>query len=121
MNFKNQSFFQSVKNACRGIHTAFKSERNIKIQTLLMIAIVVVGIVLNFSHMEWVIIILASMVVLGIEMINTAIEYTIDMICNKQFHPIAKRTKDISAGAVLIASLGALVIGSIIVLPKIIK
>ena len=121
MNFKDQSFSQSVKNACQGIHTAITSQRNIKIQILLMIATIITGMILSFSNIEWIIIILASMIIIGLEMINTAIEYTIDMICHKEFHPIAKKVKDISAGAVLIASLGTLIIGGIIVLPKIIK
>lgn len=120
MNFKNKSFFQSFKNACSGINISFGSERNIKIQIILMVGAIVIGKVLGLSTLEWISIILASTFVIGTEMINTAIEFTIDIICHDKFHPLAKKAKDIAAGAVLIASLGALIVGGLVILPKII-
>lgn len=121
MNFKNQSFPQSVKNALRGINISLGTERNIKMQLTMMVLLFILGFILRFSNTEWVVIILTSTTVLSVEMINTAIENTVDMICNGEFNPLAKNAKDIAAGAVLMVSLGSIVIGSIIILPKIIN
>lgn len=121
MNFKNQSFAQSISHALRGIRLSIGSERNIKAQLSIMLLLIVLGFLLKFSHTEWVIIILTCVTVLAVEMVNTAIEITVDMVCQGKYHPLAKNTKDIAAGAVLMISFGSVVIGSIIVLPKIIN
>ncbi len=121
MNFKNQSFSQSMSNALRGIRVSIGSERNIKMQLMIMLLLMILGFILKFSIMDWSIIILTSVVVLAVEMINTAIEFTIDMVCQGKYHPLAKDAKDIAAGAVLMISIGAVIIGAIIILPKIIN
>ncbi|HHX61917.1 MAG TPA: diacylglycerol kinase family protein [Epulopiscium sp.] len=121
MKFKNQSFASSVVNALRGIRITIGSERNIKMQLGIMGLLIILGFLLKFSSVDWVIIILTSVIVLATEMVNTAIEITIDMICQGKYHPLAKDAKDIAAGAVLMASLGSIVIGSIVILPKIIN
>lgn len=120
MNFKNQSFSKSVSNAIKGIKIALISERNIKIQLTMLILVAVFGWILKFSNIEWAIIILTSIGVLVAELINTSIEMTIDMFCHNEFNLLAKKSKDIAAGAVLLTSVGALIIGSIVIIPKII-
>ena len=121
MNFKNQTFSKSVVNALRGIKVSIGSERNIKMQISIMVLLIILGFLLKFTPTDWVIIILTSVVVLAVEMINTAIEFTVDMVCKGEYNPMAKNAKDIAAGAVLMISMGAAVIGSIIILPKIIN
>ena len=121
MNFKNQSFAQSVSNALRGIRVSIGSERNIKMQLSIMVLLIILGFLLKFSTTDWLVIILTSVVDLAVEMINTAIEFTVDMVCQGKYHPLAKDAKDIAAGAVLMISMGAVIIGSIIILPKIIN
>lgn len=121
MNFKNQTFLQSISNALRGIRVSIGSERNIKMQLCIMILLIILGLLLKFSAMDWVIIILTSVIVLAVEMINTAIEFTVDMVCKSEYNALAKNAKDIAAGAVLMISMGAVIIGSIIILPKIIN
>ena len=121
MNFKNQSFTQSVCNALSGIRVSIGSERNIKMQLSIMTLLVILGFILKFSPTDWIIIILTSVVVLAVEMINTAIEFTVDMVCQGEYHDLAKKAKDIAAGAVLMISMGSVVIGAIIILPKIIN
>lgn len=120
MKFKNQSFYQSVKNACRGIKTSIVSERNLKMQLMILLLVLILGCLLKFSALDWIIIILTSVGVLAVEMINTAIEMTIDMFCHNEFNPLAKKAKDTAAGAVLIVSIGAMIIGFMIIIPKII-
>lgn len=121
MNYKNQSFVKSVKNALRGIKVSIGSERNLKIQLAIMSLLIILGFILDFSPVEWAIMIVTSFAVLAVEMVNTAIESTIDLICQQAFHPLAKNAKDIAAGAVLMISLGSVIIGGIIILPKIIN
>lgn len=119
MNFKNQSFLSSLSNALRGIRISIGSERNLKMQLSIMVLLIILGIILEFSLTEWVIIVLTSVVVLATEMINTAIEITIDMVFSEEFNTYAKDAKDVAAGAVLIASIGSVIVGAIIILPKI--
>ena len=121
MNFKNQSFAESVSHALRGIRISIGSERNIKMQLSIMVLLIILGFLLGFSNIEWIVIILTSVVVLSVEMVNTAIENTVDMVCENKYHPLAKNAKDIAAGAVLMISLGSVIIGSIIILPKLIN
>ena len=121
MKFKNQSFYKSVCNALRGIKTSVSSERNLKIQLIMLVLVVLLGWLLKFSNLDWIIIILTSVGVLAVEMVNTSIEMTVDMFCQNEFHPLAKKAKDIAAGAVLVIAIGSMVIGSIIIIPKIIN
>lgn len=121
MNFKNQSFLKSVENALKGIKLSIESERNIKMQLTIMVLLIILGFLLKFSSFDWLIIILTSVAVLSVEMMNTAIEYTIDIVCQGEFNPLAKKAKDIAAGAVLVISIGSAFIGAIIIIPKIIN
>lgn len=121
MNFKNQSFSKSLSNALRGIRISIRSERNLKIQVTIMILLMALGFILKFSPMEWGIIALTSAIVISTEMINTAIEITVDMVCQENFNTFAKNAKDVAAGAVLIVSIGSVIVGAIIILPKIIN
>jgi len=120
MKFKNQSFYQSIKNALRGIKVSIASERNLKMQLMILMLVLILGWLLKFSAIDWAIIVLTSVSVLAVEMINTAIEMTIDMFCHNEFNLFAKKAKDVAAGAVLIVSIGAVIIGFIVIIPKII-
>jgi diacylglycerol kinase len=111
--------FKSFAYAFTGIKTTFTSETNFKIHLLAAIIVITLGIVLNITVMEWVIIIFCIALVIIIEMINTAIEKLCDVV-HKGAHPVIKMVKDIAAGAVLVAAASSLIIGFIIFLPKII-
>ena len=121
MKYKNQSFYQSIKNAFRGIKISIASERNLKMQLTILILVLILGWLLKFSALDWIIIVLTSVGVLAVEMMNTAIEMTVDMFCHNEFNLLAKKAKDIAAGAVLIVSIGAIIIGFIVIIPKIIN
>jgi undecaprenol kinase/diacylglycerol kinase (ATP) len=77
----------------------------------------ILGVVLKINANEWISLVLIVTIVLILELINTAIETVVDMISLK-FHPLAKIAKDVTAGAVLVASIGAIVVGVMIFLPK---
>lgn len=78
------------------------------------------GIFLKISKQEWVTCIILFCLVIGSEMMNTAIEYTVNLAMPEK-NEIAKKAKDISAGAVLIFAIGSAIIGLIIFIPKIIN
>ncbi len=96
----------------------FKTQHNFWIQLVLTAVTVVLGVILRISHMEWAVLVLAATAVLVAESFNTAIEIDIDLT-SPQYHPYARDTKDVAAGAVLLSVLGALLIGCIIFIPKI--
>jgi diacylglycerol kinase len=81
--------------------------------------VLIAGIYFNITLLEWIFIVLASGMVFAAEAFNTAIE--IDMnLTSPEFHPHARDTKDVAAGAVLITAVVAMVIGVIIFLPRIV-
>lgn len=116
---KNHNFIESLGYALEGIRFAFKAERNIRFQMGATLLVAVAGLFFGLSSMEWVVIILACTLVLMMELTNTLAEWIIDLITDRQYHPIAKHVKDVAAGAVLLASFFAVIVGIIIFLPKI--
>ncbi len=120
-NFKKEEkkLRNSFKYAYHGMISAFGSERNMKIHFSIMVLVLIAGLIFKISWLEWVICFLLFVLVISFELINTAIETTVDMV-TKKINPEAKLAKDTSAGAVLFAALFAALIGIMIFLPKII-
>ncbi len=108
----------SFKYAIAGIVDIIKSQANPKIHLIIASLAIVGGIYLNISIVEWCMIILCIVLVLSAETFNSAIEYLADL-ATPDYHLLAQKTKDAAAGAVLIAAMGAAIVGSIIFLPKI--
>ena len=117
---KNKSLINSFKYACRGIKSAIKSERNMKIHFLATLIVTALGFILGLDPLEWVACIFSIVIVISSEMLNTAIETIVDLV-SPNINPLAKKTKDIAAGAVLVLAIGALVVGLIIFIPKIVN
>ena len=118
--FGIKRFLNSFVCAFRGIISALKTEQNLVIDLIVAVLTVGLGFLLKLSTMEFIIVILAIGLVISMELINTAIEYVVDMAM-PEIHPLAKLSKDIAGGAVLISAIVALIIGLIIYLPKIIE
>lgn len=110
----------AFKHAFRGFGHALKHEMNFKIQFVVAAMVIMLGYYLNINSSEWIFIIGTIVLVLSLELLNSAIEKTCNLI-SKEYHPAIKIIKDIAAGAVLLAALGASIIGGIIFLPKIIQ
>lgn len=85
-----------------------------------MLIIIASGFILKINYFEWLICLLLFGLVISLELVNTAIETTID-ICEPNYNEKAKFAKDTIAGAVLISAILSIVIGLIIFLPKIIN
>lgn len=114
-----EKFTKSVGHALDGIEYAINHERNIKIQIFIGIIASVLGFLLNISIIEWVVVILLIATILALELINTAIERTVDLV-TKDYEELAKVAKDMAAGAVLVVSMFSVIIGVLIYIPKII-
>jgi len=112
------SKMKSFIHAFRGIYKVIRSEKNFRIHLLAIFAVTFVGFYFSITKTEWIVIVLAMMVVVVTEMLNSAIEYLSDY-ASPQYNETIKNVKDISAGSVLLAAIGALVIGIIIFFPYI--
>ncbi|MCR4743659.1 MAG: diacylglycerol kinase [Lachnospiraceae bacterium] len=109
--------YKSFFYAYAGIFACIKNERNMRIHCAFMIAVIMAGIFFEISVLEWVICFMLFAMVESLELVNTAIEATVDLVTEDR-KPLAKLAKDAAAGAVLIAAMAAAVIGLIIFIPK---
>ncbi|MEO6731435.1 MAG: diacylglycerol kinase family protein [Ferruginibacter sp.] len=112
--------FRSFYYAWSGIRYCFTTQLNFRIHLLIMLLVIIAGFLFNISATEWLFIVLCCMLVLMLEMINTALEYLCDVITT-EFNPVIKVVKDVTAGAVLVSAVGSIVTGTVIFLPKIIS
>lgn len=78
----------------------------------------IAAIALEISKIEWCLIVISITAVWSAEAMNTAIENLMDFV-SPELHPLARRTKDAAAGAVLVVAIGAAIVGGIIFLPHI--
>ena len=111
-------FSQSMGHAIDGINYVTNHERNFKIEIFLGVLTLIAGFLLKVSTLEWLILIITIALVLSFEIMNTAIERSVDLV-TKEYRELAKIAKDVAAGSVLVMSMFAIVIGMIIFIPKI--
>lgn len=116
---ENKNFLNSLRIAFFGIKCALEKEKNFRIMFLIAVIVVVLMIVLDLSTVEKSILLLTIFVILSLELINSQIEKILDFI-QPELHQKVKTIKDLSAGAVMLSSLGSIVLGIIIFLPRII-
>ena len=116
---KNKKLINSFKCAIQGIKQAVKTERNVKIHINIMIIVIIAGIVLKINTQEWIICIILFGLVISLELVNSAIEATVD-IAMPEINEKAKVAKDVAAGAVLVSAIASAIIGLIIFIPKVI-
>jgi len=117
MKPRKQSLFHGFYCAFAGIGSSINSEVNLKFHLFAAITAVALGFFFQISSAEWLWILLAIFLVLAAEVMNTAIESLSDLV-SSAYHPLIKKTKDASAGAVLLLAVFALICGLIIFVPK---
>ena len=117
---KHKKLINSFKYAFAGLISSLKTEQNMRIHILAVILVIIAGFVLKISLIEWCICITLCGMVIFAELINTAIETTVD-IAMPEINEKAKLAKDISAAAVLILAISSAIVGCIIFVPKIIE
>ena len=109
---------QSFGYACKGIKSAFTTEVNMQIHLVIGILVIVFGFIFDISVVEWMFCLACFGLVIGMEMMNTAIENVVDLV-SPNHHPLAGKAKDVAAGAVLICAIISVFIGLIIFVPKV--
>lgn len=109
---------KSVGYAFKGLFLLLKTEASIKVQTGIAILMTILGFYLDISITEWIFQCIAIGLVMGIEGMNTAIEKLSDFV-QPEYDEKIGLIKDISAGAVMLVSLVATIVGCLIYLPKI--
>ena len=113
-----QALNKTFSTAFNGIQHFFKTERNGKIQAAVTGFTLLLSFYLQLSPVEWIFILFCIGAVIGLEMMNTALEKLCDHV-HKDSHPVIKIVKDVAAGAVLFVSIISVIIGLIIFIPKI--
>ncbi|NLL31054.1 MAG: phosphatase PAP2 family protein [Clostridiales bacterium] len=117
---KIRKIVESFNYAIEGIIETVRTQRNMRIHLLAALIILTACFFVDLSKVEFLILLITITLVLVGEIINTAIESTIDMSMN-HYHPLAKIAKNAAAGAVLIAAINAVIVGYIMFWDKITK
>ena len=105
--------YWSMQNAMRGIWFGYGSERNFRTEIYIIFGAILLSIYLDLNYLEYSVVFLASSVVLGAELLNTAIEESWNKLHPDQHHSVG-RIKDIASGGVFLVGLGAALAGSAI-------
>ncbi|MBK3493322.1 diacylglycerol kinase family protein [Viridibacillus sp. YIM B01967] len=111
-----RKLFKSFRYAFQGVLHAFR-EQNFRFHVLVAIMVISAGWLTGLSQTEWFVIIIVIAIMLTLEMLNTAIERVVDL-ATSEIHPLAKQSKDLAAGAVLVFACASAIIGILIFLPK---
>lgn len=114
---RQQAVAKSFNHAYRGIIYAISTQRNMRFHVVVSLTVLILGLLLGVSAMELSMLVLVITVVFITEMFNTAVEFTVDLV-TQEYHPLAKLAKDVSAGAVLVSSVGAVLIGYLVLADK---
>jgi diacylglycerol kinase len=115
--FKTKNFAQSVGFAVSGLRNAIETERNLRTQLVIAALATVAGVLLRVSLMEWSLLVLCMGVMMAVETLNTAIEYTVDLMTGGIYHEKAKAAKDAAAGACLLTAITVAGVGACIFVP----
>ncbi len=110
---KKRGLTDSFNYAIEGLKHTLKTQRNMRIHFFIGAAVLFLGIVLNLTTVEFILLLSAVTMVIVAEMFNTALEITVD-IFTKEFHHMAKMAKDIAAGCVFVASIYAIIVGYLV-------
>lgn len=108
-----QGVARSFDHAYRGLIYAVRTQRNMRFHVVVATVVLIGSLFLGVSKLELAALVLVIVVVFTTEMFNTALEFAVDL-ATKEYHPLAKLAKDVSAGAVLVASVGAVLMGYLI-------
>lgn len=108
------------KHPIAGLVVLLQKDKNFLLHLFAAISVILCGVIFNITATEWLFVIIAISAVLFMEVINTSVEYVVDLVTD-EYHELAKYAKDTASLAVLIASFMSLFIGVIIFLPYLMK
>lgn len=106
-------FITGFRYAFSGLWYALRTQRNARVHALVAVLVIILGLALRITPVEFAIIFVAITGVFIAEMFNTVIELCVDL-ASPEYHPLAKIAKDVAAGAVLLSAILAVIIGLLI-------
>ena len=112
--FKSQGFNNTFKNARKGFRLVLKSEVNIRVHVAVATLVLFLALYLKFSTVEMCLLLFVIGLVIVAEMLNTAIEFALDSIYHNKYSKMVGKAKDISAGAVMFATVISVLVGVIL-------
>lgn len=118
--FGFKRIISSIRNSWNGLRVAYKNEQSMYIHLIATVLLLLFSFFLKISTTQWLIIIAIIGLTLVVELLNTAIESTVDLV-TKEFHPLAKNAKDIASAAEFILAISAFIISLMIFIPKIME
>jgi diacylglycerol kinase len=108
-----QQRIRSIQYAVNGFSDMLKTQPNVRIHLFVSALVTIGGFYYHISKADWIAVVICMALVLGLEALNTAVEYCCDLV-SPEYHPLAGKAKDAAAAAVLIAAMGAVVVGIIV-------
>lgn len=117
-NWKEKGVTESFNVAFEGLFDTIRTERHMKFHCFCTIIVLILSLFLDLAKAEALALIISVTLMWVTEMFNTAIESCVDLV-TEEYHPLAKRAKDIAAGAVLVTSMNAILVGYIVFEKKI--
>jgi len=117
--FSLRARLRSVEFALQGLRALLTSQHNAWVHAAATVVVVALGSWARLERLEWLALVFAIVMVWAAEAMNTAFEALCD-VASPEFHPLVARAKDIAAGAVLLCAAGAVVVGAIVFLPRVV-
>lgn len=109
--YKTKNVLRSFKNAGRGVRISVKAEKNVQIHIVMAVLVIIAALLLKMSLAKICILIIAISNVMVAEFINTSLEFGLDAVFRNKYSRLVGMAKDISAGAVVVASIFSAIIG----------
>jgi diacylglycerol kinase len=117
---RSRNILESFRFAFSGLWYALRTQRNTRVHLAIAAVVVVLGVCLNLSYVQWAVLTLTIGFVLVSEMLNTVAETLVDLV-SPGYHPLAKVVKDVTAGAVLLTAIISVVVGLLMLGPPLWK
>ena len=111
---EKKSYAKSIQYANKGLRVALKSQKNFRFQLCISVLVIVAAIFLKFDKIEMCLVVFAIGIVLIAELFNSVIEFSLDALYHNKRNTLVGLAKDMSAGAVLVATCTAAIIGTIL-------
>ena len=108
-----QGVARSFEHAYRGMIYAVRTQRNMRFHVVVAVVVLVASLLVGVRKLELAVLVLTILLVFVTELFNTAMEFVVDL-ATREYHPLAKLAKDVSAGAVLVSSVGAVLVGYLV-------